>query len=200
MTQQLKFSAVILAGGESRRMGCDKAWLEVRGETLLSRAVVTVRRAGAAEVFISGRHGVDYAGLECPVLFDLKPGGGPLGGVERALAAASNPLLLVCAVDMSKMTATLLRKMISCCDEQTGVVPKCRGKLEPLAAIYPKRSHALVVAALRQSRLTAREFAEACLRKGMVRKFSVPPAEQGRFANCNTPDDLPASHSVSRQK
>jgi CTP:molybdopterin cytidylyltransferase MocA len=51
----MNLSAVILAGGESRRMGTDKAWLSVSGQPLLSRAFGTVRELGAAEVFISGR-------------------------------------------------------------------------------------------------------------------------------------------------
>src|ERR1041384_571654 len=96
-TAEMNFSAVILAGGASRRMGRDKAWVEVAGESLLSRAVATVRRAGASEVLISGRPGVNYSTLEARVLFDGKPGQGPLGGIEQALAVANFPLVLVLA-------------------------------------------------------------------------------------------------------
>jgi molybdenum cofactor guanylyltransferase len=189
----MRFSAVILAGGASRRMGRDKAWLEVRGRPLLSRAVATVRRAGAVEVFISGREGGNYAGVDCPVLFDLKPGGGPLGGIERALGAAGSPLVLVLAVDLPDMTAAFLRKLISGCDENTGVVPKVQGELEPLAALYPKRCHAFVLEALRRQSLAARDFAETCVREGAVRTFAVSAADRVRFANCNSPGDLPVT-------
>lgn len=186
---EMNFSAVILAGGESRRMGCDKAWIEVKGRPLLSRAVATVRRAGAVEVFVSGRKDGNYAGVDCPVLFDLKAGCGPLAGIERALSVANSPLLLVLAVDLPKMTAAFLRKLISRCDESTGVVPQWRGELEPLAAIYPKRCHALVLSALRKKRLAAREFAEACLRENLVRTVAISAADRVRFANCNSPGD-----------
>ena len=101
----MTFSAVILAGGESRRMGRDKAWVEVGGESLIARALVLVRELGLPEVFISGRAGTDYSSMRYPVLFDLEPGCGPLGGIERALQAANSPLLLVLAVDLPGMTA-----------------------------------------------------------------------------------------------
>ena len=188
----MRFSAVILAGGESRRMGRDKAWIEVAGESLLSRAVLKARRAGASEVFISGRRGVDYSGLECPVLLDARTGRGPLGGIERALDAATHSLLLVLAVDVPGVTAALLRRLISRCEGITGVVPTLRGELEPLVAVYPKRCHGLVTEALRRHRWRAREFAETCLRAGAVRTLRVAAAERGRFRNWNSPADLPA--------
>lgn len=189
---EMKFSAVILAGGASRRMGRDKAAIAVRGLSLLARAVATVRRAGVSEIFISGREGGNYAAVDCPVLFDAKPGCGPLGGIERALSVMSSPLLLVLAVDLPKMTATFLRKLLAVCDANMGVVPKWRGELEPLAALYPKRCHALVLAALREDRLAARDFAEACLHAKAVRTFPVTATDRVRFANCNSPGDLSA--------
>lgn len=189
----MDFSAVILAAGRSRRMGRDKAGIEVQGQSLLSRAVATVRRAGAVEVFISGREDGNYAGVDCPVLLDLKPGRGPLGGIERALSVASSPLVLVLAVDLPKMSAAFLRKLISGCDENTGVVPMVQGELEPLAALYPKRCHLFVLEALRRQRLAARAFAETCVCEGAVRTFAVSTADRVRFANCNTPAELPVT-------
>ena len=79
------FSAVVLAGGASSRMGSDKAWIEVGGVPLVRRQLDIVREAGASEVFLSGRAGVDYRGLDVPVLLDARPGMGPLAGVQRAL-------------------------------------------------------------------------------------------------------------------
>jgi len=187
---EMNFSAVILAGGASRRMGRDKAWIDVRGQPLLLRAVATVRRAGAGDVFVSGRRGGDYRHVDCPVLFDARAGRGPLSGIERALRVMNSPLLLVLAVDLPNMTATFLRKLVLRCDERTGVVPSWRGGLEPLAALYPKRCHAIVLEALREDRLAARGFAEACLRAGTVHSFDIAACDRVRFANCNSPADL----------
>ena len=62
-TPELDLSGVILAGGESQRMGRDKAWIELEGRTLLALAVEKVRQAGVTEIFISGRPGRDYSAV-----------------------------------------------------------------------------------------------------------------------------------------
>lgn len=90
----MNLSAVILAGGESRRMGRDKAWLAIDGRPLIARALAAIRDAGVETVSISGRAGVDYSSLRCPVLLDREPGLGPLSGIERGLEAAHTPWYL----------------------------------------------------------------------------------------------------------
>lgn len=80
----MNFSAVILAEGESKRMGRDKASIEFNGHSLLSLAVEKVRQLGITEVFISGRAEKDYSTLNCPVLLDLGPP--PSAGLAEASA------------------------------------------------------------------------------------------------------------------
>ncbi len=190
MIAPVTFSAAVLAGGESRRMGRSKAWLELGGQPLLARAVSLARAAGASEVLISGRMGEDYAALGCPVLFDLEPGLGPVGGIERALHAAAFPQVLMLAVDLPRMTPEFLRRLASACDETTGVVPTLEGDLEPLAAIYPVCCHEIATGHIRSGRLSARDFAEACLEAGAVRSGEVAASESICFANLNHPRDL----------
>jgi molybdenum cofactor guanylyltransferase len=190
---EVNLSAVILAGGESKRMGRDKASVQFKGNSLLSLAVEKVRQLGITEVFISGRAEMDYSTLNCPVLLDLEPGCGPLGGIERGLHASSSAMLLVLAVDLPHMTTAFLRKLIAQCDPSTGVLPKLDGRCEPLAAIYPKRCHIIARNSLARSRLAVREFAEKCLEESAVRTMEVSPADAGCFANWNTPADVTTS-------
>jgi molybdenum cofactor guanylyltransferase len=159
----MDLSAVVLAGGGSRRMGQDKAWLEVEGQPLIQRALQALRAAGLAEIFVSGRPGVDYSRLGCPVLLDLEPGFGPLGVVERALRAASFPLLLALVVDLPQMSTAFLRELQIRCDSLTWAVPRLRGRLEPLAAIYPRRCHAIAAGFLTKRNHAVRDFVGACL-------------------------------------
>lgn len=194
----MNLSAVILAGGESRRMGCDKTWLEFEGQSLLARDVSVVRELGVAEVFISGRVGEDYSALGCPVLFDLEPGFGPLGGIERGLHAAASSLLLVLAVDLPRMTAAFLRKLLAKCDLQIGVVAKLEGRLEPLVAIYPKRCHAIAVDLILRSRHAARDFAESCAREHAVRILTVTRPDADCLANWNTPADVSGTWPIGK--
>ena len=186
----MNFAAVILAGGESRRMGYDKAWLELNGQPLVARALSLVRRVGVDELFISGRAGVDYSRLGCPVLFDVEPGGGPLGGIQRALETARAPLLLVLAVDLPNMTAEFLRNLAASCEPLAGVVPRMEGRFEPLAAIYPRRSLAIARDCWLNGRRAARDFAAACLSEGVVRTFDVAAEDAACFENWNTPADI----------
>jgi molybdenum cofactor guanylyltransferase len=188
----MKLSAVILAGGESRRMGQDKAWIEAAGQPLIARALATVRALGIEEVFVSGRAGTDYSLLRCPVLLDRELGCGPIAGIERALEATSAPLVLVLAVDLPGMTTAFLRKLADPCDPLTGAVPKLKGQLEPLAAIYPQRCHFIARDCLLKGRRAARNFADACLRARAVRTFAVPQADAGCFENWNSPADVAA--------
>jgi molybdopterin-guanine dinucleotide biosynthesis protein A len=183
-------SAVILAGGRSLRMGRDKAWLPVQGRPLLMRQIALVQELGPAQTFISGRVDVDYSALGCRVLHDLEAGLGPLGGIERALHACETDLLLVLAVDLAAMTGGFLRRLTSRCDCKVGGVPKRGGDLEPLAAVYPKRCHALACEALARSRYAARDFAAACLEEGAVKTLPVPLADDFQFANWNRPSDI----------
>ena len=183
-------SAVILAGGQSSRMGRDKAWVEAAGQPLIRRALGTARAAGITDIFISGRPESDYAALGCPVLLDRERGLGPVAGIERALDAAQEPLLLVLAVDLPGMTPGFLGKLIESCQPLSGVVPSVDGRLEPLAAIYPRRCLAIARDCLGRDHRCACGFAQACVREGAVRLYPVASTDAGCFENWNHPADV----------
>jgi molybdopterin-guanine dinucleotide biosynthesis protein A len=189
-TLDQQFSAVILAGGNSSRMGRDKAWLEVGGQRLLERQIELVRATGAVEVFISGRADTDYEGLGLRVLHDQFANVGPLAGIERALAATASPLLLVLAVDLAAMSTELLRRLAAASATNVGAVPRLNGKLEPLAAFYPRASQALAVAQLEQGNFAVKDFAERCAQDGLCRLIELAASQTPHFANWNSPADV----------
>ena len=187
----MRFSAVILAGGKSLRMGRDKAGLEVGGQPLLARQIQLARELGANEVFVSGRADTDYAAFGCPVLPDKFVGAGPLAGIERALDAATATLLLVLAVDLPEMSVAFLRRLGGGCTENLGSIPRVNERIEPLAAFYPKSAHSLAAAMLRNRRNVAAAFAENCVQSCQARFVECPDTEACHFANWNSPADLP---------
>jgi molybdenum cofactor guanylyltransferase len=193
----MNLSAVILAGGESHRMGRNKAWLELDGQPLILRAIAAVRGLEVRELFISARSPQDYARLEYPILLDQQPNCGPLGGILRGLEAAASPGLLVLAVDLPHMTISFLKKLAARCTDSTGVVPRLNGRLEPLAAIYPKSCKVIAQRLIQESRFAATEFAEDCLRQHLVRAYRVAPPDIGCLANWNSPLDFPAAREIS---
>jgi len=183
----MRFSAVILAGGQSSRMQRDKAFLPCRGTTLLARQVGLVRELAPAEIFISGRDGTDYGALGLPVLLDRFTDLGPLAGVERALGEAQSPLLLVLAVDLPDMTADFLRGLAARCRAGSGVVPRARQGLEPLAAFYPKTMQPIATAMLQEGRAAMTEFVRRGVQDGLVGEWACPPADEAWFRNWNDP-------------
>jgi molybdopterin-guanine dinucleotide biosynthesis protein A len=189
----MNFSVVILAGGKSSRMGRDKAWLEHRGQPLIARQIETVRQLQPAAIFISARTTVDCAGLGCPVLLDNFPGQGPLAGIDKALEVMLSPMLLVLAVDMPHVTSVVLGDLAAYGREDAGAIPRFAGRIEPLAAFYPKAAQRTLQALLTQGLNTATRFAETCVKLGLARFCDLPQSQRTAFANWNSPADLPAS-------
>jgi len=186
----MSFSALILAGGQSKRMGRDKAWLETGGQPLLARQIALARESGAREVFVSGRPGRDYSAFGCPVLLDQFPDAGPLAGIERGLDATSSPLLLVLAVDLPGLKVELLQRLSAQCRDEQGAIPRIAGRLEPLAAFYPRIAHPLAISLLKERSVAVRSFATLCVQSGLATFADLPGAAETAFTNWNVPGDV----------
>jgi molybdopterin-guanine dinucleotide biosynthesis protein A len=194
----MNFSAVILAGGQSSRMGRDKATVELGGQTLLARQLALARSAGATELFISGRAGIEYDTTAAQILKDRFTNAGPLAGIERALAEMSTAHLLVLAVDMPRLTAELLQTLAQACGKECGAVPERRGRIEPLVAFYPRRMHDIAVSMLMEERSDSNhrtpgptDFARCGVTAGILQVVLLSDTEADLFANVNAPADLP---------
>ncbi len=190
----MNFSAVVLAGGESRRMGRDKALIHRAGQTLLAHQIQILSAAGAAEIFISHRPPQVYEGYGLPLISDAKPGMGPLAGVAAAFSQAKYPLLAVLAVDLPAMTAAYFKKLSQACLPGKGVVPRGAAGYEPLAAIYPQDALALALACLKGQDRSMRHFVQSCARQGLVSEIPILREEASWFANWNCPADVGDDH------
>ena len=184
------FTAVILTGGRSQRMGRDKAFIEQQGQSLLARQIELVRKLHPEEVLISGRTGTDYGGFDCPIIHDAFPHRGPLAGIEQALHLARSPLLLVLAVDMPAMMGAILMKLLGECTLNSGVVPRWEDHLEPLAAVYPKTSHRMAHTMLTEGFGAVHQFARLCVEAGLMRFHEISPKDRACFTNWNSPEDI----------
>lgn len=142
-------TAVILAGGQSRRMGQDKARLIIEGEPLIARVHRLLRVACSNVVIVGGDYSDVLPGT--PVIPDLRPGQGPLAALESALAATTTPLLFVVACDMPFVSPALARHML----QRAIVTPtvdvvalRTAHGLEPLHAVYRRRCQPVATALL----------------------------------------------------
>ncbi len=128
-------AAFVLAGGKSTRMGEDKAFLKLQGQTLLARAL-ELAHSVAREVWIAG----DAAkfGAFGRVAEDLYPNRGPLGGIHAALRSTTCELNLVLAVDLPLVETKFLEYLIFQARQSRAAVtvPLAAGGLQPLCAVY----------------------------------------------------------------
>ncbi len=127
----------IQAGGASRRMGRDKALMPFLGRPLILQVVERLTNL-ADEVIITTNHPADYAFLDLPLVTDLQPGRGALGGLYTVLASASQPLVAVAACDMPFASRALFEYERDLLVESGAdvVIPSTTSGLEPLHAIY----------------------------------------------------------------
>jgi molybdopterin-guanine dinucleotide biosynthesis protein A len=131
----------IQAGGESARMGEDKALKTFLGRSLIQRVVERLSLI-ADEVIVTTNRPDDYAFLNLPLFADLKPGRGALGGLYTAIASAKYPMVAVVACDMPFASASLLeaasRLLVK--EEADVVIPKSEEGYEPLHAVYRRET------------------------------------------------------------
>lgn len=193
-----EIAGFVLAGGRSSRMGSDKSFLEIDGETLLQRAM-RVLRSVTDDVSIVGS-AEKFGGL-APVLEDVYPECGPLGGIHAALSATRAERNLVVAVDLPFVSPELLRFLLDRARECHAVVtvPRVAGRYQPLCAVYRLGFCGIAAEALaRQANKIDALFAKVPLRvleEGELRRFAFPPA---MFDNLNTPADLERARQSRR--
>ena len=126
-------TALILAGGDSRRMGQDKAALVLDGKTLLERVTATMQQV-FPKVIVSGRQ--LRAGVDVPQVLDEQQASGPLAGLIAGLAQADTPWVFAVACDMPFVTQAVVTRLASFRGGRQAVVPVVGDYAQPLAAFY----------------------------------------------------------------
>lgn len=190
MTTPIILTAVLLAGGESRRMGTDKAMLMIAGEPLWARQLRVLREVGPEAVAVSARARPAWCPREMEVILDGEPSRGPLSGVAAALGGMRTSHLLVLAVDLPRMTAEQLRKICRQARPGCGVVPVRQERFEPLCAVYPKAAAALAVEAVKGDDVSLQSFVRRLQGEGMMQTIVVSPEEEELYRNVNRLEDL----------
>ena len=189
----MSISGVILAGGKNRRMGQAKALLKIGGQTIIER-VAGVLAGITGEILIISSDREPYKFLGYPVLRDIYPGSGPLGGIYTGLAEAASRHILVAACDMPFLDQAVAQALLgrrAGCDL---VVPRIGGYPEPLFAVYSKSCLEPMAENLKSGRLKITDVF-ALLRVCYVEEdelIALPRARES-FLNVNTPEDLAAA-------
>jgi molybdenum cofactor guanylyltransferase len=169
---------VVLAGGQSTRMGRDKALLEWHGRPLLERQLDALRASGVDALRVSGER-PGYHGV-----VDAQPGLGPLGGLAGiADALPGEAELLVIPVDMPLLGATLLRRLRTEHPHARGV--RCIDHVLPMRLRLDAQSRALLAAFLREPE--ARQRSLRALQQALgCDEIALDADEIAQLADCNT--------------
>jgi len=181
----MNISAVLLAGGESRRMRKDKATLLFRGRPLWQIQLELLRQLEPAEVFISARTDPIWRPADVEFVADNLPSRGPLSGLAASLAQMRTKHLLALAIDMPFMTQEYLKFLCGQIEPGRGVLPKIDNRAEPLAAIYPREVDVVLGSALSGVDFSLQTLTKRLVEAGKLRTVSVPDEARKLFLNLN---------------
>ena len=190
----LDVSGIVLAGGQSRRLGRDKAVEPIGGQPLIRRVIQRIQQvAGEIVVVVADSARAGTLPLEDGhrTALDQYPGKGSLGGIFSGLAAARGQWGVVVACDMPFLNLELLRHMASLRQGADAVVPVLEGRPEPTHALYSKACLPYIERRLQGDDLKiARFFDEVRVNYVSEEVIAQFDPDHLSFFNVNTPDDL----------
>jgi molybdopterin-guanine dinucleotide biosynthesis protein A len=184
-------SAVLLAGGESRRMGTDKATFLFRGKPLWQVQLETLQKLRPKEIFVSARIDPPWRRDDVVFVADIPPSRGPLSGLAASLNRMSTSHLLALAIDMPWMSNRYLEFLCAQIEPGRGVLPKIGDRAEPLAAIYPRKALGEFRDALMGTDFSLQTLIRHQVESGKLHEIPVTDRERRFFLNVNEVSDLP---------
>jgi len=183
-------TAVVLAGGLSRRFGENKAMVDVFGAPLIQRVLEVVRDLFRKLLLVTNDTAA-FRDFQVPAVEDLEKGMGPLGGIYTGLKTMETPYAFVCACDMPDLNANLVRLLVEQRLQYDVVAPRVNGWLEPLHAVYSKACLEPIQELLnRGERQIFRFFPKVRVRYVERRELEAADPSLRSFFNINTRADL----------
>jgi len=183
-------TGVILAGGRSRRFGKNKAFALVNGRPLIE-CVVEQMQSLFPRILISTNSPEEYEYLNLQTTKDIFKEAGPLGGIHACLSIIEDPYAFFVACDMPFLNPALIQGITAHRKNFDIVVPRMKGKPEPLHACYSRTCLAALKKIIRKKEFKIIRFYE------MVRVYYMEEEEIRRFdpdlssfRNINTQEDL----------
>ena len=183
-------TGVLLAGGNSSRMGRNKALMPLAGQRLVDRALAVLGGILDDLLMVTNSPEV-YADLGIRMVPDLVTGKGALGGIHSAVHHCTAPYCLVVACDMPFLNAGALRYLADQRADYDVVVPNVNGRPQPLHAVYGKACLQPIARRLESDRLhVVGFFPDVRVREVTAEELAVFDPEGLSFRNLNTPEEF----------
>lgn len=186
----MALTAVLLAGGESRRMGRDKATALWRGRPLWEVQLEKLRTLRPAKILVSARTEPLWHPANVGLVLDETSEGGPISGLIAALNSLETDHLLVLAIDLPHMTTEHLSVLSGQMKHGRGIVPMVGERAEPVCAIYPKEAVTVFRRALSERQFSMQPLVRELIDLNMLWARPVLPEEELLYQNVNEPSDL----------
>lgn len=196
-----ELTVAIMAGGQSRRMGTDKAFVMLHGKPLVEHLVAKVRHLGQIETILITNRPDAYSFLGLPAYTDVLPGSGSLGGIYTALHYSRTSYVLILACDMPFVSTPLLKYMVRLTegDSFDVIVPRVEGYPESMHAIYRRTCLGPIRARLNAGQLKVTGFyGEVCVRAIDEPEYQIFDPKGLSFYNVNTPEDLARAQQLDQ--
>jgi molybdenum cofactor guanylyltransferase len=188
-------NAFILAGGQSTRMGRDKALLEWHGRPLIEHALEKLRALNTRPRILGTRPDLERF---APVIPDNIPGHGPLGGIEAALNLTDTDLNLFLPVDLPLLPVEFLRWLLSrtALTQAAAAIPQIEGRPQPLCAVYHRGLLAGVRSSLQRGDAKVIRAIENSARDAGMRidRFDVEAVAAAQSGTFLSPRSVPVHH------
>ena len=183
-------SVTILAGGQSRRMGTDKSFIQLNGKPLVQYVFDCVKSLDLPVTIIANVK-ERYLPFGVPVYADVLPGKGSLGGIYTALHYSPTQYVLCVACDMPFLQPELLSHLISLRDGYCAVVPLVNGERQALHAVYRRDCMRLIEKQLERDELAIHKLFGR-IKTRVVSQASIASFDPDfrSFINLNTPGDV----------
>lgn len=191
-------SCIVLAGGQSQRLGTDKAFLKIGNRILIEGIVEKMAKIGD-EVIIVTNSPQRYGHLKARLVGDVYPDKGALGGIYSGLKAAHSHHSLVVACDMPFLDLNLLRYMILLSPGHDVVIPRVGGLTEPLHAIYSKKCLQPIERLLSAGGFRIIDFFPEVRVRYVEEEIKLFDPQCLSFFNINTLEDLEKAKSLARR-
>jgi molybdopterin-guanine dinucleotide biosynthesis protein A len=183
-------TGIVLSGGESRRMGSDKAFLKVDGVPMIEH-VLRALKSVVSRIIIVTNSPDAYASYDVEVVTDAFDKRGSLIGIYSGLLRSKDEYNVIVACDMPFLNPRLLLYMMSLADKYDIILPKVGDFVEPLHAVYHKRLIPIMEDHMNREQLRIRGiFAGRRIRYITEEEIDRFDPERRSFVNLNTPKEF----------
>jgi molybdopterin-guanine dinucleotide biosynthesis protein A len=182
-------TGIVLSGGESRRMGADKAFLKLAGIPMIEHVLRAMREVCSSVIIVTKKPHL-YVGFNAMVVTDADDRQGPLTGIYSGLLRSTDEYNFVAACDMPFLNPRLISSMRDLSVGYDITVPAFGGFFEPMHAVYHRGLLPVIEGRIRRDAQQIRAlFREARVRYVTEQEIDCHDPGRRSFVNINTPQE-----------